>query len=306
MLPDLLIRDARLPDGRAGVDVSVAAGRIVEVAPGLNAQVDRAVPRHDCGGMLLAPPFVDAHFHLDAALSVRLPRLNESGTLLEGIKLWGELKPTLVQEAILERALRYCDWAVARGLLAIRTHVDVCDPRLLAVEALLEVKRRVAPYLDLQLVAFPQDGSCATSPPGRRSGRHRDSALRPADAGARPRRRCRRRHPPLRADEASRGANPSGSCARRRRAAGCGSTCIATRPTTRCRGTSRRSPSRPGAWGSGPGHRLAPDVDALDGQLLRVQADPADGRGGRRRDRQSADQHHASRAGTTRIRSGAA
>src|SRR6185436_17878236 len=57
-----------------------------------------------------------------------------------------------------ERALAYCDWAIARGLLAIRSHVDVCDPRLLAVDALLDVKQRVAPYLDLQLVAFPQDG----------------------------------------------------------------------------------------------------------------------------------------------------
>jgi cytosine deaminase len=84
--------------------------------------------------------------------------VNQSGTLLEGIALWGELKPQLTQDALVERALQYCDWAVARGLLAIRSHVDVCDDRLLAVEALLDVKRRVAPYLDLQLVAFPQDG----------------------------------------------------------------------------------------------------------------------------------------------------
>jgi len=78
--------------------------------------------------------------------------------LLEGIALWGELKPHLTVEAIKERALRYCDLAVARGLLAIRSHVDICDPRLLAVDALLEVRKEVAPYLDLQLVAFPQDG----------------------------------------------------------------------------------------------------------------------------------------------------
>jgi cytosine/creatinine deaminase len=78
--------------------------------------------------------------------------------LLEGIALWGELKPQLTQEALVERALRYCDWAVGQGLLAIRSHVDVCDERLLAVEALLHVRQRVAPYLDLQLVAFPQDG----------------------------------------------------------------------------------------------------------------------------------------------------
>jgi cytosine deaminase len=99
---------------------------------------------------------------MDATLSYGLPRVNESGTLLEGIALWGELKPALTQEAIVERALRYCDWAVAKGLLAIRSHVDVCDPRLLAVEALLHVKEKVKPYLDLQLVAFPQDGVLRT------------------------------------------------------------------------------------------------------------------------------------------------
>jgi cytosine deaminase len=107
---------------------------------------------------LVSPPFVDVHFHMDATLSLGLPRLNQSGTLLEGIALWGELKPLLTQDAVIERALRYCDLAVAQGLLAVRSHVDVCDDRLLAVDALLEVKRQVAPYLDLQLVAFPQDG----------------------------------------------------------------------------------------------------------------------------------------------------
>ena len=86
------------------------------------------------------------------------PRFNESGTLLEGIALWGELKPDLTVEVLRNRALRFCKLAVARGLLAIRTHVDVCDPRLLAVEALLEVKKEIAPLIDLQLVAFPQDG----------------------------------------------------------------------------------------------------------------------------------------------------
>ncbi|HEY9240114.1 MAG TPA: amidohydrolase family protein, partial [Burkholderiaceae bacterium] len=112
----------------------------------------------DAQGLLVTPHFVDPHFHMDATLSYGLPRVNQSGTLLEGIALWGELKPELSQQALVERALQYCDWAVAKGLLAIRTHVDVCDDRLLAVEALLHVKRVVAPYLDLQLVAFPQDG----------------------------------------------------------------------------------------------------------------------------------------------------
>ncbi len=84
--------------------------------------------------------------------------MNRSGTLLEGIALWGELRPTLTREALVERALRYCDLAVTQGLLAIRTHVDTSDPRLVTVEAMLEVKERVAPYLELQIVAFPQDG----------------------------------------------------------------------------------------------------------------------------------------------------
>jgi cytosine deaminase len=152
---DLLITNATLPDGRTGMSVAVQAGRLVEVTPGLQAPAAETL---DAQGQLLSPPFVDAHFHMDATLSYGQPRVNASGTLLEGIALWGELKPLLTQEALIERALAYCDWAVAKGLLAIRTHVDVCDASLLAVEALLEVKQRVTPYLDLQLVAFPQDG----------------------------------------------------------------------------------------------------------------------------------------------------
>ncbi|MEI7293626.1 amidohydrolase family protein [Paraburkholderia tropica] len=160
---DLIVRRAVLahghPAGHATVDIGIESGRIVAVEPHIDTQADaQAREVIDAGGMLVSAPFVDAHFHMDATLSYGLPRVNASGTLLEGIALWGELKPHLTQEALVERALQYCDWAVARGLLAIRSHVDVCDERLLAVEALLEVKRRVAPYLDLQLVAFPQDG----------------------------------------------------------------------------------------------------------------------------------------------------
>jgi cytosine/creatinine deaminase len=152
---DLVIRNATLPDGRSGIDIGIESARIAAVEPMLAARGEREI---DAEGDLVSPPFVDAHFHMDSTLSYGQPRANASGTLLEGIALWGELKGVLTHEAIIERALRYCDWAVARGLLAIRSHVDVCDDRLLAAEALLEVKRQVAPYLDLQLVAFPQDG----------------------------------------------------------------------------------------------------------------------------------------------------
>ena len=152
---DLIIRNAHLPDGRKDLDIGVVGAHIVAVEPRLAATAPTEI---DAAGQLLSPAFVDAHFHLDATLTLGLPRRNQSGTLLEGIALWGELKPTLTSDAIIERALRYCDLAVARGLLAIRSHVDICDDRLLAVQALLTVKKRVAPYLDLQLVAFPQDG----------------------------------------------------------------------------------------------------------------------------------------------------
>ncbi len=152
---DLIIRNANLPDGRIGIDIGIKDGKIVALEVALTAKAQKEI---DASGHLVSPPFVDAHFHMDATLSLGQPRLNQSGTLLEGIALWGELKPHLTVEAIKERALRYCDLAVARGLLAIRSHVDICDPRLLAVDALLEVRKEVAPYLDLQLVAFPQDG----------------------------------------------------------------------------------------------------------------------------------------------------
>ena len=152
---DLIIRNANLPDGRNGIDIAIEKGKIVEVAARIEASAGEEI---DATGRLVSPPFVDPHFHMDATLSLGLPRMNRSGTLLEGIALWGELRLILTREALVERALRYCDLAVSQGLLAIRSHVDTSDPRLVTAEALIEVREKVAPYLDLQLVAFPQDG----------------------------------------------------------------------------------------------------------------------------------------------------
>lgn len=170
---DLIIRNASLADGRKSVDIAVAGGRIREVAPAIQAEAAKEI---DAGGYLVSPPFVDSHFHMDSALSLGRPRLNDSGTLLEGIALWGELKPTLTVEAIKKRALEACQWAIARGTLHIRSHVDICDDRLLAVQALLEVQKEIKPYLDLQLVAFPQDGFLRYS-------RARENLLRALDMG---------------------------------------------------------------------------------------------------------------------------
>src|SRR3989449_9849539 len=133
-MADLLVRNATLPDGRTGCDVLVTEGRIVDVAQRISAAAPHIL---DAQGYLLSPPFVDAHFHMDSTLSYGLPRVNRSGTLLEGIALWGELKPSLSHDETRARALELCRWAVARGTLAIRSHVDVCDPSLRAVKALL-------------------------------------------------------------------------------------------------------------------------------------------------------------------------
>ncbi|MBC7434229.1 MAG: amidohydrolase family protein, partial [Rubritepida sp.] len=133
---DLLITNATLPDGRTGMSVAVQGGKITGVTAGRQAPATETI---DAAGYLLTPPFCDPHFHMDATLSYGLPRINESGTLLEGIALWGELKPQLKAEDMIARALAYCDWAVARGLLAIRSHVDTSDASMLPVEALLEV-----------------------------------------------------------------------------------------------------------------------------------------------------------------------
>ncbi|ATN37033.1 cytosine deaminase (plasmid) [Rhizobium sp. ACO-34A] len=152
---DLIIRNANLPDGRKGIDIGIRDGRIAAIEANLAGEAGETI---DASHRLVTSPFVDPHFHMDATLSLGLPRMNVSGTLLEGIALWGELRPLLTRQALVERALAYCDLAVSQGLLHIRTHVDTSDPRLVTVEAMLEVKEKIAPYIDLQLVAFPQDG----------------------------------------------------------------------------------------------------------------------------------------------------
>lgn len=152
---DLIVKNATLPDGPTGQDIACAEGRIKAVEPGITAEAHEVL---DADGHLVSPPFVDPHFHMDATLSLGRPRMNLSGTLLEGIALWGELKPIQTVDEIVARATRYCDLAVSMGIGAIRSHVDVCDDELKGVQALLEVREQVAPYLDLQLVAFPQDG----------------------------------------------------------------------------------------------------------------------------------------------------
>ncbi|KMK66202.1 amidohydrolase family protein [Puniceibacterium sp. IMCC21224] len=150
---DLIVKGGTLPDGTVA-DIGIRGDRIAAIGQ-IEAEAGQVI---DATGDLVSPPFVDPHFHMDATLSYGTPRINASGTLLEGIGLWGELKQVMTFEQVRDRALEYCDWAASLGLLAIRSHVDTCDDSLLGVEALLDVRKQVAPYIDLQLVAFPQDG----------------------------------------------------------------------------------------------------------------------------------------------------
>ncbi|MES2843990.1 MAG: amidohydrolase family protein [Pseudomonadota bacterium] len=150
---DLIVKGGTLPDGTTA-DIAITDDRIAAMGR-IDAEAARVI---DATGDLVSPPFIDPHFHMDATLSYGTPRVNASGTLLEGIALWGELKEIATIDDMITRAVDYCDWAASMGLLAIRTHVDTCDDRLLGVQAMLAVRERVKGYIDLQLCAFPQDG----------------------------------------------------------------------------------------------------------------------------------------------------
>lgn len=152
---DLIIRRVRRPHDDGLVDIGMAGGRITAVEPTLD---NEAATEIDAGARLVTPPFVDSHFHLDAVLTAGTPRRNTSGTLLEGISLWAELQPLLTAEGLRERAREYLRWCVSQGILHLRSHVDVCQPSLLGVRALVEVREELRDLIDVQLVAFPQHG----------------------------------------------------------------------------------------------------------------------------------------------------
>ena len=141
------------------VDVRVTDGLFVAIGRDLPAQTDDEVL--DAEGRFLSPPLVDPHVHMDAVLTVGEPRHNESGTLIEGIQAWAERKPSLTIDDVKRRAHEAIRWEVAQGTGLIRSHVDVCDPNLTAVRALLELRDEVRDIVDLRLIAFPQDGILA-------------------------------------------------------------------------------------------------------------------------------------------------
>lgn len=152
---DLVVRRARLRKKEGLWDIGIENGRFKTIEQKIAVKGKEEI---DAAGNLLTPPFIDPHLHLDAVLSVGNPRYNESGTLLEGIEIWGERKKTLTKDVIKRNATEAIKWAVANGTLKIRTHVDTTDPTLKTVEALVEIRDEVKDLIDLQIVAFPQDG----------------------------------------------------------------------------------------------------------------------------------------------------
>ena len=153
---DLIVRNARLADRDEPVDLAVDGGNFAEIGPQLKITADTEM---DAGGNLVCPPFIDPHLHLDAALTAGNPRYNISGSHPEGIQVWGEYKKAYPQfEDFKDRARRAVEWEVAQGTLYIRTHIDICDPGLTALQYMLELREEMSEIADIQIVAFPQDG----------------------------------------------------------------------------------------------------------------------------------------------------
>lgn len=155
-MSERLVSNARTLEGEH-VDILFVDGRIESVSKA-GALQGTADEEHDAAGNLVTPTFSEPHTHLDMALTAGDPRWNASGTLREGIKLWREYKTTLEQDDVRERAKRVLEQFAANGVTRVRTHADTTEPALNGLSALLELKRDLADRIDLQIVAFPQDG----------------------------------------------------------------------------------------------------------------------------------------------------
>ncbi|QNO14563.1 cytosine deaminase [Alkalicella caledoniensis] len=151
----MLIRNIRLMDKEGLWDILIKDGVIKEIGQGLLANGEEIL---DGNKGLALPPFVEPHIHLDTALTAGEPKWNESGTLFEGIERWAERKQLLTKEDVKKRAKKAIQWQVANGIQYIRTHVDVTDPELIALKALVELRDEIEEIATLQIVAFPQEG----------------------------------------------------------------------------------------------------------------------------------------------------
>ena len=153
----MLVKNIHI-NGREGLwQIAIEDGKIARILPN-EEQIDFSGNILDGEQGIVYPPFVEPHMHLDATQTAGQPNWNQSGTLFEGIERWAERKSLLSHEDVKSRAWKTLKWQIANGVQHVRTHVDVSDPTLTALKAMLEVKKEVAPWVDLQIVAFPQEG----------------------------------------------------------------------------------------------------------------------------------------------------
>jgi len=152
---DLIIRQAQLLNHPHLVDIAIKDEKFYRIDKHIHESAKREI---DANGRLVTPPFVESHVHLDSALTSGKPRLNESGTLLEGIDIWREYKQNITKEAIKKKAKKAIFWLIANGVLRIRAHTDTTEPYLKIIKAILELKDEMKDFVDIQVVAFPQDG----------------------------------------------------------------------------------------------------------------------------------------------------
>lgn len=156
-LPLRLIQNVRLPNQEGRWQIAIENGQFGAITPMEVVQADDSQVLDAEGGLAL-PPFIEPHIHLDTTQTAGEPNWNQSGTLFEGIERWAERKALLSHDDVKARAWKTLKWQMANGIQYVRTHVDVSDPSLTALKAMLEVKQEVAPWVDLQIVAFPQEG----------------------------------------------------------------------------------------------------------------------------------------------------
>lgn len=150
------INNVRLPWREGLWQIEIQQGKIARVAP--QPQNIAGGAALDAEGGLAIPPFIEPHIHLDTTQTAGEPAWNQSGTLFEGIERWAERKALLTHEDVKQRARQTLKWQIANGIQHVRTHIDVSDPTLTALKAMLEVKQEMAPWVEIQLVAFPQEG----------------------------------------------------------------------------------------------------------------------------------------------------
>lgn len=152
----MLLKNVHVDNHEEVVDVRILNGKFSEIKVNLTPHDGEEVI--DGKENLLLPPFVDSHVHLDATLTAGQPEWNETGTLFDGIRIWSERKQDLTKEDVKSRAKKTLLNMVGHGIQHVRSHVDVTDPHLIAARALLELREELKDQIDLQLVAFPQEG----------------------------------------------------------------------------------------------------------------------------------------------------